>query len=97
MNSPNEPHVGEWYEGADGSTLEIVAYDAAQETIEVQYYDGTLEEYDLDTWFEMNLVPSHPPEDWSGSLDMERADYGVDLDGPAGENHGNPLDSLDLE
>jgi len=97
MTSPNQPSIGAWYEGADGNTLEIVAYDPEQETVGVQYYDGTVEEFDLDSWFEMNLAPAEPPEDWSGSLDMDRMDYGVDLDEPAGENYGNPLDELDLD
>ena len=28
----------------------------------------------------MHAKPVDPPEDWSGSLDIEREDYGVDLD-----------------
>ena len=91
------PTVGEWYESMEGDTLEVVAFDPDEETVEVQFYDGTIEEYDLDTWGELDLAPAEPPEDWSGSLDLQRDDYGVDLDRPAGEHRVSPLDGLELE
>ena len=90
-----KPEVGAWYQTMEGDYLEVVAYDAEESTIEVQFYDGTIEEYDEDSWEELALRPAEPPEDWSGSLDVMRDDYGVDLDRPAGESLGNPLDLLD--
>ena len=54
-----------------------------------------VEEYDLETWEEMELSVGQPPEDWAGSLDITPDDYGVDLDRPAGRRQGsNPLDEL---
>ncbi|MGH8371215.1 MAG: DUF6763 family protein [Gammaproteobacteria bacterium] len=94
---PLIPMVGEWYVDPQGITFEVVAVDEADGTIEVQYFDGTVTEYDADAWPEMNLRQIDPPEDWSGSLDMEREDYGVELDE---ESHpgmwANPLDNFDL-
>ncbi len=87
--------IGDWYQNMVGDTLEVVALDTGDGTIEVQFYDGTIEEYDLDTWDKLKLQPAEPPEDWSGSLDLSGDDYGVDLDRPAGDNHHNPLDDLD--
>ena len=84
MSAPR-PRVGEWYQNLEGEILEVVAYDRDEEAIEVQFYDGTVEEYDLDTWEELELAPAQPPEDWSGSLDLTADDYGVDLDRPAGD------------
>jgi len=75
--------------------LEVVAWDPEDQVIEVQFYDGTIEEYDMDTWEELELRLAEPPEDWSGSLDLSKDDYGVDLDRPAGDNHHNPMDDLD--
>ena len=66
----------------------------AEATIEVQHYDGTVGEYDLEAWNEMLLVDAEPPEDWSGSLDIDREDYGVDRDERAADRYGNPLDEL---
>ncbi len=64
-------------------------------TIGVQYFDGTLEELDMDDWEELRAKPADPPEDWSGSLDIEREDYGVDLEADQHELWANPLDHLD--
>ena len=89
------PEVGAWYQTAEGNYLEVVAQDREEGTIEVQFYDGAVEEYDKDSWNTLLLRPAEPPEDWSGSLDLVKDDYGVDLDRPAGEYHGNPLDLLE--
>lgn len=91
------PIVGAWYQTLDGEILEVVAYDSDEDTIEVQFYDGTVDEYDQETWDELGPQLAEPPEDWSGSLDVTSEDYGVDLDRPAGDAHGNPLDHLEEE
>ncbi|MCU7915785.1 MAG: hypothetical protein KZQ65_07755 [Candidatus Thiodiazotropha sp. (ex Gloverina cf. vestifex)] len=89
--------IGEWFKTIDGNNLEIVAHDPEEGVVEVQFYDGTVEEYDLEDWAALQVKPIAPPEDWSGSYDLTRDDYGVDLDRPAGDNHINPLDHLDEE
>lgn len=91
MMSAPRPAVGEWYQTLEGEILEVVAFDPDEETIEVQFYDGTVEEYDLETWEEMELSRSAPPEDWAGSLDVTADDYGVDLDRPAGRQRNHEL------
>ncbi len=96
MKTPR-PIVGAWYQNQEGETLEIVALDPEEKTIEVQFYDGTVEEYDYVTWAELEMRDAEPPEDWSGSLDLAGDDYGVDLDRPAGELHSNPLDDIDQQ
>jgi hypothetical protein len=87
--------IGKWFRTIEGENLEIVAYDPEEGVIEVQFYDGTVEEYDLEDWQELEAKPIAPPEDWAGSYDMSKDDYGVDLDKPAGDNHMNPMDTLD--
>jgi hypothetical protein len=89
------PEVGLWYQTAEGDYLEVVALDPDDGTVEVQFFDGAVEEYDGDSWSILQLRGASPPEDWSGSLDIPRDDYGVDLDAPAGALHGNPLDALE--
>lgn len=91
------PEVGSWYQTVSGETLEVVAWDPEEQTIEVQFYDGTVEEYDVESWAQLDLSAAEPPEDWSGSMDVSGDDYGVDLDRPAGEHLSNPLDELDLK
>jgi hypothetical protein len=51
----------------------------------------------MDTWYDLNVDAIEPPEDWSGSMDIQRADYGVDLELRSGDHWNNPLDQLDTE
>jgi hypothetical protein len=88
------PEIGAWYQTPEGDYLEVVAHDPDEDSIEIQFYDGTIEEYDSDSWDELALSPAEPPEDWSGSLDLTKDDYGVDLDRPAGETRINLVDEL---
>jgi hypothetical protein len=72
------PVVGNWYCCINGTLLEVVAIDADEGTIEVQHFDGTLEEFDLESWADQELVRATPPEDWTGSVDVEPEDYESD-------------------
>lgn len=90
-----DPRIGDWYQTETGEHFEIVAVDTDDQTLEIQYFDGTVEELDLDAWQEMVITPSEPPEDWSGSLDIQREDYGVDLDVSRHDEWNNPLDNLE--
>lgn len=73
------PFIGNWYKNIAGATFEVVAIDNDDGTVGIQYFDGTVEEVDFDSWWETPMMMVEPPEDWSGSLDIEREDYGVDL------------------
>jgi hypothetical protein len=89
------PAVGDWYEAPGGVKFEVVAVDDEDGSIDIQHYDGTVEELDFDAWEESEHFPTDPPEDYSGSLDIERDDYGVDLDRAAVQDWSDPLDYLD--
>lgn len=88
--------VGQWFK-TDGEPFEIVGIDASAEIVLVQHFDSTLEEFDFDTWTQMATQPCAPPEDYSGALDIEREDYGVDRDEVTVRpgRWDNPLDLLD--
>jgi hypothetical protein len=90
-----KPCIGDWYQNIGRDNFEIVALDEEEATMEIQYFDGAVEEIDFDSWYEMDIQPIEPPEDWSGSLDIEREDYGVDLELNAPNDHINPLDDLE--
>lgn len=92
---PVKPFVGNWYRDVTGEIFEIVAIDEDDATIEIQHFDGTVEEIDLDTWNDLPMENADQPEDWSGSLDIEREDYGVDLGDSPLEDWTSPLDFLD--
>lgn len=89
-----EVSVGEWYR-ASGEPFEIVGVDSKAEIVLVQFFDGTLEEYDFESWVDLSATPCPPPEDYSGALDIEREDYGLDDDAAGGGRWDNPLDYLD--
>lgn len=89
------PNIGDWYQTISGESFEIVAYDIELGLVEIQYFDGTVEEIDMDSWYEQVFIAIEPPEDWSGSLDIERQDYGVDLEENFHLGFENPLDTFD--
>ncbi len=95
MANSFQPRVGDWYQNISGDNFEIVAFDADEASIEIQYFDGAIEEIESDSWHEMEIQPIEPPEDWSGSLDIVREDYGVDLELTAPNDHINPIDELE--
>ena len=75
MSYDLDPVPGNWYQHLDkGLDFEVIAVDEDNATIELQYVDGTLDEISLDDWYEMDLEPAEPPEDWSGPIDDEDAD-----------------------
>ncbi len=98
---PNEldPIVGEWYKNLDDEqTFEVVAVDEDEGTVEIQYFDGEIEEIDLENWYELNLEPIEPPEDWSGPFDdLERDDLGYTDMSMHPDEWSNPLDELDRD
>lgn len=88
--------VGNWYKMPDGEKFEIVAADTERGLLEIQYFDGTVEELDLDSCLLGGIKAIAAPEDWSGSMDMEREDYGVEFtDTSSGSSWDDPLDVLD--
>src|SRR5262245_54388791 len=76
-----QPNIGDWYRQREGGALfEVVAFDDDDGTIEIQYFDGTVEEMDIEDWEgqwdEGALESAEPPEDWTGSVDVESEDDG---------------------
>ena len=74
------PRVGDWYQNAEGDTLEVVAWDPQEQTVEVQFFDGTIEEYDLETWSDaVSLEEAY----------LDRSGYYA-LARPDPDNHNHP-------
>lgn len=87
--------VGHWFVTA-GEPFEIVGIDIGSEVVLVQHYDGTLEDFDFETWMALAARPCAPPEDISGAFDYDRLDDGHDEGLSHGGHRDNPLDLLDL-
>ncbi len=98
MPTEFEPEVGGWYDDAEGQSFEVIAIDDEEGIVEIQYFDGAVEELDKDSWYEMTLVAREAPEDWSGPFDdLERDDFGDTETVRHPEDWSGPLDSLDWE
>lgn len=68
------PEIGQWYQGRDGA-FEVVALDEERMMVDVQYFDGTVSEMDMELWYSNVSGSIAPPEDWSGPFDdLDRAD-----------------------
>jgi hypothetical protein len=69
------PTVGDWYRIRGGEIFEIVALDEDDGSIELQYFDGTVEEMEIADWVEQAdarvIESAEAPEDWTGSVDMD--------------------------
>ena len=78
MSTEADPIVGNWYEHLDkGQAFEVVALDEEGATIEIQYFDGDIEEVSLENWYDLDVEGREPPEDWTGVMDdIERDDLG---------------------
>ncbi|HAG71857.1 MAG TPA: hypothetical protein DCL66_06595 [Gammaproteobacteria bacterium] len=74
------PEVAAWYADAvSGMVFEVVAIDEESRTIEVQFIDGEVGEYDRPTWKSLLLSSIEPPEDWRSPFEVSAED-GLDSD-----------------
>lgn len=70
-----DPIVGNWYQHLDkGQQFQIVALDDNFGTIEVQYFDGAIDELDRTEWAQLPIELIEQPEDFSGSIDVVEPD-----------------------
>ena len=104
MTAPH-PGIGDWYRLNGGQSFEVVAVDDDDGTIEIQYFDGTVEEMDVEDWEAQwddgGLEAAEAPEDWSGSVDVEagageRDARSADSLGEERDLQLSPLDGIDL-
>lgn len=89
------PIVGEWYRRVNGDLFEVVAIDREDDAIEIQYFDGTLEEFDQETWEAQDLLEADAPEDWTGSLDVDDEDIDIQTDTPINATWSAPSEFID--
>lgn len=94
-----DPIVGGWYKHLDkGQVFRVIEVDEDNDMIEVQHFDGDLEQFDSDEWFEMDLVRAAEPEDWTGPVDdVERDDLGYTETDMSERDWRKSLDEEDKE
>jgi len=70
-----DPIEGNWYHhlGREQDFM-VVDVNRAEGTVDIQYFDGDIEELEMEEWEEMDLEEIEPPEDWTGPLDKLESD-----------------------
>jgi hypothetical protein len=98
-----QPRIGDWYRFGGGELFEVVALNEDDATIDIQYFDGTVEEMDREDWeaqWDDGLIEAaEPPEDWSGSVDVDADDAQARGGEALGEDttpRAGSLEGLDL-
>ena len=76
--SVGPPEIGQWYaRGEKGQEFRVVGRDTESRTIEIQTFDGELDEIDAQAWGTLSLERIEAPEDWTAPLDdVETDDLG---------------------
>ena len=88
--------VGQWYTRWDkGEIFQVMGYDQGSRTIEIQTFDGDLDEIDSEVWTVLPLAAVEPPEDWTGPVDdVQRDDLGYSETDMRGEDWTEPLQTV---
>lgn len=78
MTNRLPPVVGNWYSHrGKGELFQVVALDEDSGTIEIQDFEGGIDELDFDEWRELAVESAAQPEDWGGPLDdVEPDEFG---------------------
>ena len=76
--SVGPPEIGQWYaRGEKGQEFRVVGRDEESRTIEIQTFDGELDEIEAETWGTLPLERIEAPEDSTAPLDdVETDDLG---------------------
>ncbi len=94
MTTEDDPIIGSWYCHLDkGQRFRVVAIDENTETVAVQNFDGNLDEYEINNWYQQEIEACEAPENWSGPLDIENVDdLGTDITDTEDSDWDEPLD-----
>ena len=93
-NGVGSARLGQWYLHRDkGEIFQVTGYDKEAGTIEIQTFDGDLDEIDEESWRILPLGLAEPPEDWTGPMDdVERDDLGYSETEMSGADWAEPLE-----
>jgi len=65
-----DPIEGNWYHDIGrGTDFMVLDVSKTAGTVDVQHFDGDIEELEMEEWEELDLEEIEPPEDWTGPLD----------------------------
>lgn len=107
MTSAPDPIVGEWYHVPEkAQRFQVVAIDHHTDAIEIQYFDGAIDELEITAWYALGAEHVAEPEDWTGPIDnievdnlmpvameMRREDWAAPYDELREKDHAGPRPS----
>jgi hypothetical protein len=96
--SVGQARIGQWYLRWDkGEIFQVTGRDEGSGTIEMQSFDGELDEIDAESWATLPLGLTEPPEDWTGPIDdVELDDLGYSETQMTGSDWAAPLAAFTL-
>lgn len=96
MTNQLDPRVNQWYRHTDkGQQFYVTAIDEENDSIEVQHFDGDIEEYSFPEWRDLNIDLSEEPENWSGSVDIgDPEDFGTQITDTAASDWDEALEEI---
>ncbi|MDH5547662.1 MAG: hypothetical protein OEZ43_18955 [Gammaproteobacteria bacterium] len=96
MDIDLEPVVDNWYLHLDkGQNFRVIAVDDVIGVIEIQHFDGDIEEITFDDWAELEIELSEEPTNWAGALDIaEPDDYGTEITDTADDDWLDPIQEV---
>ncbi len=97
MTTEFDPIIGNWYDHLDkGQRFQVVAMDEKSQTVEIQYFDGNVDEYELESWYQLDIEPCEAPENWSGPLDIGNLDdLGTEITDTSRSDWDEPLNEFE--
>lgn len=99
MPTEADPIVNNWYTHLDkGQRFCVVAVSEEEGLVEVQYFDGTVEEIDQDAWYQLDIEPAEAPENWTGAEDIvELDDLGTEITDTSVDDWNDPAQEFRAE
>lgn len=96
MSNELDPLIDQWYAHHDkGQRFVVTSIDDASGSVEVQHFDGDLEEFSLDDWRELDIELSEAPENWSGAYDIsEQDDLGTEVTDTSADDWSEPGEDI---
>lgn len=79
MATITDPIIESWYKDVENNLVfKVVSIDEKDDTIEVQFVNGDIGDYDKDSWYNSTIDYIEAPEDWSapyGNLETDDLGY----------------------
>lgn len=92
-----DPVVEQWYRQLEkGQEFKVTNVDEDNELVEIQHYDGDIQEINFDEWLELDLELTETPEDWTAPMDnVEYDDLGYEETDMDDNDWEEPLDEYE--